>query len=37
MFENYKIERIQLLPMSDKENDNGFEDENKVRDFLIGN
>lgn len=34
MFENYKIKRIQLLPMSDKENDNGFEDENEVRDFL---
>ena len=34
MFENYKIERIQLLPMSDKENDNGFEDEHEVRDFL---
>ena len=30
MFENYKIKRIQLLPMSDKENDNGFED-----DFLL--
>lgn len=34
MFENYKIKRIQLLPMSDREYDNGFEDENEVRDFL---
>lgn len=34
MFENYKIKRIQLLPMSDREDDNGFEDENEVRDFL---
>lgn len=34
MFEKYKIKRIQLLPMSDREDDNGFENENEVRDFL---
>ena len=34
MFENYKIERIQLLPMSDKEYNNGFKDEEEVQDFL---
>ncbi len=33
MFKGYQIERIQLLPMSDREDDNGFEDE-EVRDFL---
>lgn len=34
MFKNYQIKRIQLLPMSDREDDNGFADEEEVREFL---
>ncbi len=34
MFRDYQIKRIQLLPMSDREDDNGFEDEEEVREFL---
>lgn len=34
MFKEYDIRQIRLLPMSDKPEENGFEDEEKVRLFL---